>query len=952
LNAKAQYYQTGQDPSRINWRQINSSNFQIIFPEEFEIQAQRLSRILEKVHDYADHTLRHQPRKISVVLHTNTVNSNGLLAWAPKRMELFTTPNQQIYAQDWLEQLAIHEFRHLVQMDKIQSEIPILIKAILGEQSTALITGVYLPFWFLEGDAVVAETALSNSGRGRSASFSMEYRAQLADKGKFSLDKAYLGSYRDFVPDYYKLGYFMVSKSREKYGADLWSNTLSRIGSQPLSLSPFNSSIKSATQLNIKQLYKSIFNELENEWKSNLRYEATITFETISPKKKNFTTYLYPSVYHDSLIVAYRTSLDDIGRFVLLSPSQKEETIYTPGTIFEESASVTENLLIWSERRADLRWTHSERSVIQIFNIDTKTKVELKCENKLFSPVISPNLKTFAAVEVDHQNNYYLSVFDLKSGENIIRYKTVENQYFFTPTWDEKGERLFFVCLEKNGKYLASYNIINQDFSRLSVSTFANIKNPEYSNNQLFFSSDFSGIDNLYALNIANGQISEVISARFGIDYPAASAKKLYFSNYTSNGYQIASFPFDKLQKSKIIDDIKLNNNQLADNIAQQENGIPDFTTNVTTPLQSTKYSKIGHLLNFHSWAPLYIDANTYEIRPGASLFSQNKLGTAETRLGYDYNPNDKTGKYKFTFNYLGWYPKITTSVSSGVEKSNYYLITKTLNQNNQVIKVDTTLQKIKWNELEANLNIQLPLNLSKGKYSRGLYPEIGYTLVHTTKPDKNLYSLYPDGYQSLTYRLYFYNLLSQSHQNLMPRWAQLIDVLYRHTPWGNSNLGYLSGIQTSFYFPGIFKNHGIKIYQGYQEKSVTSNSYNFSNFVKFPRGYYSYQNNKVYSLAIDYKFPICYPDFSLGKLAYFKRIKSGLFYDYGWLSMPIRDKAGTIYPNSIQMTMNSLGIDLSTDLHLLRFFAPIELGCRTIYRPEYNDFQFNLLFSIDFNGF
>ena len=33
---KAQYYAGGQSPGSLKWKQINSSNFQIIFPEGFE----------------------------------------------------------------------------------------------------------------------------------------------------------------------------------------------------------------------------------------------------------------------------------------------------------------------------------------------------------------------------------------------------------------------------------------------------------------------------------------------------------------------------------------------------------------------------------------------------------------------------------------------------------------------------------------------------------------------------------------------------------------------------------------------------------------------------------------------------------------------------------------------------------------------------------------------------
>ena len=117
------------------------------------------------------------------------------------------------------------------------------------------------------------------------------------------------------------------------------------------------------------------------------------------------------------------------------------------------------------------------------------------------------------------------------------------------------------------------------------------------------------------------------------------------------------------------------------------------------------------------------------------SVFSQNKLGTAETRLGYDYDVTNRTGKYKLAFSYLGWFPEITTEISAGNEASNYYQITNTVNQNHQVIRSDTTVQRFSWREISADLDVQLPLNFSKGKYSRIFYPEIKYSMVNTSKP-------------------------------------------------------------------------------------------------------------------------------------------------------------------------------------------------------------------------
>ncbi|HAH22740.1 MAG TPA: hypothetical protein DCL77_03070 [Prolixibacteraceae bacterium] len=951
--ANAQFFQTGQDPSHIQWRQINTDHFQVIYPEEFDKEAQRLSYVLSKAYEYGSRTMNFNPRKISVVLHTRTINSNGLVAWAPKRMELFTTPPQQIYAQDWLEQLALHEFRHFVQMDKIQSELPFLLKLILGEQATAIVTGTYLPLWFLEGDAVVTETALSHSGRGRMASFNMEYRAQLTQRGKYSLDKAYLGSYKDFVPDYYKLGYLLVGKGREEYGPQLWSDVIDKVGNQPLSIRPVNAVLKKETGMNTKQLYNQIFNDLSLGWKQDLNAEAKSSSPIVSPLKKNYTSYLYPEYYQDSLIVAYRTSIDDIGRFVMISPGGSEKIIYTPGSILDESVSMKNQLIIWAEDRADIRWTHADRSVILIYNMATKRKQEFRLKNKLFSPAISPDLKSFAAVEVDPQNNFFLTVFNLNTGDIMQRYNTRDNAYFINPCWDEKGEKLYFVSLTAKGKCLSSLDIQTKEIQSITPYTFGDIKNPVFINHQLIFSADFSGTDHLYSMDLGTHQVLRIYKADFGVDYPSATNSKneILFSNYSARGYQLSVLNLADKSRLTEIASISLQSNPLADKLGAQEKGIPDLTNRDSIQYHSKKYSKLGHLFNFHSWAPAYVDINSYEIRPGVTFFSQNTLGTAETQIGYDYNVADHTGKYRLAFNYFGLFPELNTDLSYGNGVSHYYQVNNTTDQFNHVIKSDTTVQSFGWHEWTADVDMRIPLNLSKGKYSAGLFPEIKYTFNQSTPNASAPESFNPEDYHALTYRLYYYHIIHQSSQNIIPKWGQQFDLIFRHTPFVGTDLGNLSGIQSVLYFPGLSRNDGFKIYQGYQQKNFAQLS-SFSNFVRFPRGYQSMENNKLYSFAADYMTPLSYPDLSLGKLVYFKRIKSSLFYDYAFLSVPIVDKNHVIVPNQYQMTMNSLGLELTSDLHVLRFFAPVEMGFRTIYRPEFQDFQFNLLLSVDFNGF
>ena len=92
-----------------------------------------MTHILEFYYEPNSAYLNHRPSPIPVILHNHSVRSNGFVAWAPKRMELVTTPSPHGYPQDYLEQLALHEFRHVVQVDKLRQGFTKGLSYIIGE---------------------------------------------------------------------------------------------------------------------------------------------------------------------------------------------------------------------------------------------------------------------------------------------------------------------------------------------------------------------------------------------------------------------------------------------------------------------------------------------------------------------------------------------------------------------------------------------------------------------------------------------------------------------------------------------------------------------------------------------------------------------------------------------------------------------------------------------------
>jgi len=332
LCLRSQYYSTGQDPASIHWRQIKNDKFRIIYPSTYETHAQYLARIMDKVWRYETKTLPAKPPRIPIVIHTESSISNGVTVWAPKRIELFPAPDPDAYAEEWLEQLAIHEYRHSLQINKMNRGFTRAMYYIFGEQATGGILGAFVPTWFLEGDATATETALTKTGRGRSAGFERTLRAQLLEKGIYNFNKATLGSYKTFIPNAYDLGYYLVGMGRKDYGPKIWDYSLDHVAKYPFMVIPFADGIKRTTGLRKVRWYKKSLAELDSIWKEqDQKTQLTPSRMLTKRNPKNYTVYTHPLYQNDSVVIAERSSNEGVDRFVKIFPDGREKNLNRSG---------------------------------------------------------------------------------------------------------------------------------------------------------------------------------------------------------------------------------------------------------------------------------------------------------------------------------------------------------------------------------------------------------------------------------------------------------------------------------------------------------------------------------------------------------------------------------------------------------------------------------------------
>ena len=940
LTLSAQFYQSGNDPASIHWKQIKTQNFQIIFPPEFEKEANRLANTLEYIYDYEGKSLGHKVRKISIILHSHSAFSNGVTSWAPKRIELYTTPPQDSYAQDWLDQLAVHELRHAVQIDKLDQGFTKILSLILGQQAIGGVAGL-IPRWFLEGDAVNTETALTSTGRGRQASFEMEMKAQVTTLSRlYSYDKALLGSYRDFIPDQYGLGYPLVAWSRMKFGESVFDKDLNFVARNPYLLASFPLSLKIQTGLPNRKLYRTAFGDLKQKWENQLsstREIPVLTWNTAD--KKCFTSYRFPQIVNDTTMLVVKSGMDQLTQFVLLYKNGKEKIIHTPGSYSSDNFSYVEGKYTWAEEIPDIRWSNRSFFCIKIGDIDEHQVKMLTRYTRFFAPALSPDATKIAAIEIALNNECFIVILDAHTGKILNRVRSPNDRLLQLPNWLANGKSIVIVATGKKGKSLEQFNISSESWQTLIAPTFYDILTPVDAGAEIFFVSDFNGTDNLYAYKKADGTVWQVTNSKYGAFDPNIKPNNhnLVFSQYSSQGYNVVSTTLESTTWVNV-EKIKDTSIKLYEASAKQEKF--NFQDS-TIPLRSypvSNYSKTTHMFNIHSWAPFYYDffnpVLSYQaVTPGFTLLSQDKLGTCLASLGYSYNNNQSIFNTNITYN--RFFPEIQVSLSYGG-------ITQINTTTESTIKPPVTN-----NTLDAITNLFIPLNFTRGRFITGITPGIGleYTDVWFYNP---VIKNYQDGMTYVSYTLSAYRYSRASLRDLAPPLGVTAYGRFTNTPFENVQLGSIWYTQGRFYLPGLLNHHSLQFTVAYQEQQPER--YLFASLVPFPRGYTDHTTYKLTTLSADYMFPIAYPDFHIGPVLYVKRLRSDLFYDFANNQYKTQTNPNKVFWNT--ENLSSMGVDLTADFHVFRVFFPINAGIRLAYLPNTESYISSFLFRIDLSNF
>lgn len=935
----AQFYDNGQSPSSIKWDKIESPNFTLIYPEEIPDVAKRFLILLEKNYFLQSREFSHKPGRIPVILHNQTVRSNGFVTWAPKRMEIFTHPDVRSNSQEWLELLAIHEFRHVLQVDLLNSGISKVLTTILGEQGIGPAAGMS-PLWLLEGDAVFTETKYSESGRGRLPSFEMGIKANLLENDRFfSYTKAYLGSYRHFVPNYYEYGYQLVSYGIEQYGENFWRNAFETIGRKPWQIDPLGFYLKKHTGAMKQSLYRETMESLKIHWSNTLEKRGFAEKAPVNfPAVKGFTSYNHPQVYQDSMIIAVKSGLSIIDRIVLIESSGKEKILAIPGFMNSGRIDLHDDKIIWDEVMPDIRWANKSSSVLKEYNISTGQSRILHWQKRYSSPAWSGSGDTLVAVETTLDNRFNLIFISALDGGVLFRAPSPENVQLLDPEWVEGTDRIVSVGLGGRGKSLLIYDRSKESWDELLWLGPFEITQPVSVGNFIVFNATYEGVDDIYAYDLRSAEIKKLSHSKYGAFEPGINEQGniLAWAEYSQYGYNIVKDTLDLESLKPYRKTGGLNEQPFfrygdgAPQTPEKLNYHPELK------IEPKNYAGIKNLFHIHSWAPWYLDYFDPElaepgVNPGISLLSQNLLSTAFSQLGYEYDQGDHLFHAGFT--YRGWWPVLDFRYDYGGSP----VINAFAEETPAEVSPNSSFSVGSW----------IPFNLTSSRWITGFQPSIrlSYNSEYFFSPSENRYKR---GMTYLTTSGYFYSYQKTALRDLQPRWGLIMDLRARMTPFEDEQFGNIQSLRTIFYVPGLIRNHGLRILLETQKQNPVR--YYFNNQINFPRGYDPLIADRLTRYSFDYVFPLLHPDLRIDPIFYLKRIRAAFFSDY------IKGEDFNVLLSENQRLssagFHSLGAEFYFDYHLFRLLFPISTGIRFSYLYSSGNYSIEPLFNIYLNPF
>ncbi|MBC7659301.1 MAG: hypothetical protein H7249_06290 [Chitinophagaceae bacterium] len=862
---------TMQSSSRIHWKIITTPSVRVVFPDYLMGEGNEVANLIDHYSKVVGTSYDiKNPQQFTLVLRPETSSPNGFVTLAPRRSEWFSpnTVTPLIGSLNFYQALAIHEYRHVNQMDFFNQTTTRVIYWLFGESGEALVSGIGLYPWLFEGDAVWTETTYTDAGRGRSPRFMSRMKALVTSGQTPSYDAILAGTYNTNYPNHYVYGYLLVARAYRLFGPDIWPKIMARIAQIPVNPYELYVVFKQETGQDFITFYNETMAEAAKAWAVDFKGKT-------AQKVADYRDEDYPIVdagHHYFL----RKTLDTYRGLYRQDLEEKVPTLIKELPINPEMSRVDlkAQKLVYVQDLVDYRYELRGTSDLFVYDLKEDSVRRLTHKRRLYNPQISPDHKSVLTIEETPLSTWAVTLFDWQG--DVIKTLSFAGHTIDEAIWKD-ATTLYAIARDPQGyKSIVEINLDTKTEMQLLGPTRNNIFALNASEDTLSFEADWKGAVQIFRLDPRSKALAQCTQEPIAAYRPFVDHAELLYVAEDANGTQVrrtraqcTPVAPESLVAFRFLGDTPSDNFQ---KIPPTVLPLPAFNQTIAEPHESEDYAELDGGFKPHTWhffagrgaelsATTQNYLNTFGLFAAVGEDSEEKRPYANLRLDYR--------KYVPVFSLLGGYE----------ERS---------------LKRDFNQPRQNWTDNHAAFMVSVPYSFDLGFYhgSHLVSGSIGYLhssdIVHNRTFETGETSR--DDIMRTSSAEYHFELTKQlKPRELTPALGLGLDYSYRNAAAlkVKDDSTWQQYARSRFYLPGFLLNNTMSMAFSMEEQKSGDNHYRSKSYADsvetnvFSRGYDFVDADRYQKVSYEYNAPLAYPDANAWGWAFLKRISSTLFFDY-----------------------------------------------------------------------
>ncbi len=541
----------------LEWKTISTEHFDVHFHAGEEWTGAETARIAEEIYKPITDVYGYEPKRVHLILLDTEDYANGAAYYYDNKIEIWAT-NLEFHLRGttpWLRNVITHEFTHIVSIQasmKMPLRIPALYfqavdfenekrpDVITGYPDLIVsypITGTVVPAWWAEGVAQYQSPALQTDCWDTHRD--MILRAAVTEDRMMTYDQmGFLGHRSIGNEQVYDHGFGLVRYIAATYGPESLNRTAEYLGKW--NRLTIDGALKEATGKTGEQLYR--------DWKAYLaaRYDRMLVDVRANVREG--------TVLSDDGFMTLDPAFSPDGRRVALLSNEGSDyastslyTIDRDGKHFDQIEGGVSSGASFSPDGSTLLYAKHTRvdaygaRVSDLYTYTFANKKEKRLTHKLRAaePQWSPDGRSLVCV-LNQDGTHRLATMNADgSGLKVIR-PAVGGVQMYTPSYSPDGTRILFGIFEKGTRDIASVAVDGSDF-RVEIQSPNDERDARWTpdGSGIVFASDRTGIFNLYRIDLATGDVTQLTNVVGGAFMPdLARDGTLVYSEYTAKGYR------------------------------------------------------------------------------------------------------------------------------------------------------------------------------------------------------------------------------------------------------------------------------------------------------------------------------------------------------------------------------------------------------------------------------